>query len=75
LFNGDVIMTFQDIWNQLCRKQPSLEKPETTVEFKSDNLKALLRQVYEQGQKSIPTNSDGTRKDPMDIFGGMFGGR
>lgn len=68
-------MTFQDIWDQLCRKQPSLAQPETTVEFKSGTLKALLRQVYEQGQKSVPTNIDGPRKDTMDIFGGIFGGR
>ena len=45
-------MTLEDIWNQLCRKQPRLLKENATVEFKSQNLKALLSQVYEQAQKA-----------------------
>lgn len=63
-------MTFQEIWQQLCRKSPSLEKPGATVEFKSENLKALLRQVYDQGQKSAPASSDGR----FDMFNSIFGG-
>jgi len=45
-------MTFEEIWNQLCRKQPKLLKEGTTVEFKSENLKTLLSQVYEQARKA-----------------------
>ena len=45
-------MTFQEIWQQLCRKRPLLSDPESTVEFKSVNLKSLLRQAYEQGEKA-----------------------
>ena len=45
-------MTLEDIWNQLCRKQPKLAKDDTTIEFTSQNLKALLSQVYEQAQKA-----------------------
>lgn len=66
-------MSFQDIWAQLCRKEPSLLKPETVVEFKSDNLKALLLQVYEQGQRSIQKNIDATRKSSGKFFGDIFG--
>lgn len=45
-------MTFQEIWQQLCRKRPLLADPDSTVEFKSANLKSLLRQAYEQGEKA-----------------------
>lgn len=45
-------MTFQEIWQQLCRKRPLLSDPDSTVEFKSVNLKSLLRQAYEQGEKA-----------------------
>lgn len=67
-------MTFDAIWEQLCRKNPSLSKGDSTVEFKSDNLKILLRQVYDQGVKSVP------KADPaknsfdsiFDDFGDVF---
>lgn len=65
-------MTFHDIWNQLLKKSSSLADPQSKVEFTSENLKALLRQVYEQGEKagreSAPT-SDGV-SDLLGIFGG-----
>lgn len=57
-------MTFHDIWNQLLKKSSSLADPQSKVEFTSENLKALLRQVYE----SAPT-SDGV-SDLLGIFGG-----
>lgn len=44
-------MTFQSIWEQLTRKDPRLTDPETKVEFTAENLRRLLRQVYEQGEK------------------------
>jgi len=45
-------MTFQEIWQQLCRKRPLLADDDSIVEFKSINLKSLLRQAYEQGEKA-----------------------
>lgn len=67
-------MTFQAIWDQLCRKSSALEKPDSVVEFKADNLKALLRQVYEQGQQSVPRQSKDT-DEMKSMFDSMFGGR
>lgn len=66
-------MEFDDIWVQLCRKQPALANPETTVEFKSDNFKTLLRQVCEQGRKSAPADNYATTDDPIDRLARMFG--
>lgn len=68
-------MTFDAIWQQLCKKKPSLCKDDNTVEFKSANLKTLLRQVYDQGAKSVPKsepigNSNGQVFD--DLFGSFF---
>lgn len=45
-------MTFDDIWNQLLAKKPALRDDAAQVTFTADNFKRLLRQVYEQGQKS-----------------------
>lgn len=47
-------MTFDSIWLQLCEKNNLLIVEESVVEFRSKNLKALLLQVYQQGQKNIP---------------------
>ncbi len=62
-------MTFEDIWNQLCRKQPKLAKEGTTVEFKSENLKALLSQVYSQAQKAAVKAEE--PKPKSNIFSGF----
>jgi hypothetical protein len=43
-------MEFEEIWNQLVRKSNALTNPAAKVEFTADNLKRLLRQVYEQGE-------------------------
>lgn len=43
-------MTFTEIWNQLTRKRPSLLNKEETITLTPENFKALLHQVYEQGQ-------------------------
>lgn len=61
-------MRFQEIWDQLCRKKPELSKTDATVEFRSSNLQALLRQVYEQGQKH-PERDSGSMFD--NIFSGL----
>ena len=66
-------MKFDDIWNQLCRKQPKLGNADSVVEFKSGNLKALLRQVYEQGQKSANDANQRQASGPFDPFKSMFG--
>lgn len=67
-------MTFDAIWEQLRRKNPALSKGDSTVEFRSDNLKTLLRQVYEQGVKSAPkTDSNKNTFDSvLDDFGDIF---
>ena len=63
-------MTLEDIWNQLCRKQPRLLKENATVEFKSQNLKALLSQVYEQAQKAaVKAEEPKTKSNPFNWFG------
>ena len=64
-------MTFDDIWNQLVRKQPKLKSSEAVVEVKAAKLKSLLRQVYAQGQKSVPARKSGLLDKYSDIFGGL----
>jgi hypothetical protein len=51
-------LSLEQIWQQLCKKDSRLAQPETVVDFKSENLKKLLAQVYEQGQKSTKSNFD-----------------
>jgi hypothetical protein len=58
-------MTFDEIWDQLKKKQPLLGKDDSTVEFRPRNLKLLLRQIYDQGKAS------GTKTDPLGL-GGLF---
>lgn len=65
-------MTFKEIWSQLVKKRPELAKAETVVEFKSENLEMLLKQVYEQGQKSV---KPADKPSGFDSFSSMFGGR
>lgn len=45
-------MTFKELWAQLCRKQPKLEKGTATIEITATNLKLLLEQAYDQGALS-----------------------
>lgn len=63
-------MTFDSIWQQLCRKNPKLENEEAGVVFKSVHLKALLRQVYEQGERNKP-EPDQPKNPFPDIFSGL----
>ena len=58
-------MAFEEVWNQLLRKSPKLEKSEATVTITSDNLKQLLRQTYGQGVKSQNSST-------FDPFKGLF---
>lgn len=72
-------MTFDQVWGQLTRKQPKLKRSESVVEFTAGNLRRLLRQVYEQGAKSVETKSEvvnppGDPRSVGDLFGGIFGG-
>ena len=63
-------MTLEYIWNQLCRKQPKLLNKNATVEFTSQNLKALLAQVYEQGQKAaVKAEEPKPKSNPFSGFG------
>jgi len=45
-------LTFNQIWEQLKQKKPNIEDSGIVLEFSSENLKVLLRQVYEQGKES-----------------------
>ena len=64
-----VLVKFEDIWEQLRRKRPTLDDPGSVVEISSGSMKKLLRQVYDQGRKSAPKNGD------TSIFGDFFGER
>lgn len=65
-------MTFDQIWNQLLKKSSDLADPQAKVEFSSENLKALLRQVYEQAEK---TGAEKSKQDSSpNMFDRMFGG-
>ena len=58
-------MTFDEIWEQLKRKDDKLADESATVSMSAGNLRKLLRQTYEQGQKSVPQKHHGDS--------GMFG--
>ena len=69
-------MTFDEIWQQLTRKKPELDQDLSVVEFTAGNFRRLLRQVYEQGEASVPRETtilDAGNPFP-DIFGGKHGG-
>lgn len=76
-------MTFQDIWNQLVRKNPAIAENGKTVEFQSENLKRLLRQVYEQGERKGKSDAEAIhtaaanapQSNPFNPFDGIFDGR
>ena len=66
-------MTFDTIWLRLCEKSHLLVDGESIVEFRSKNLKILLKQVFEQGQKSIP-KSDPLPTTSNDWLNDLFSG-
>lgn len=68
-------MKFEDIWLQLVRKEPALADPTSKLEFTSDNLRKLLRQVYEQGHKMGEEEAKASPADPPDLYSQLFGGR
>ena len=57
-------MTFEKIWEQLCRKEPRLKIAGTKIEFTSKGLEQLLKQVYDHGVKN--------KSDVDDFLGGLF---
>lgn len=64
-------MTFQQIWSQLVKKDPDLAKPDAKVEFTSENLERLLRQVYDQGMKTGKAVAPPAKTSSWDtLFGG-----
>ena len=63
-------MTFNDIWSQLCAKRPKLNDPDAAVEIKVSQFKALLRQVYEQGEAANKPSSPDVLNPFKDLFGG-----
>ena len=60
-------MTLDQIWKQLVKKKPKLQDPNATVEITSDNLRLLLKQVYEQGERRA-TNTNNFMED---VFNSM----
>lgn len=66
-------MRFTEIWAQLVRKSPKLAKDDATVEFKAANLRALLRQVYEQGEKAGRGSAQPATPSFKDDMFNMFG--
>jgi len=65
-------MTFDQIWEQLVQKQPKLAEDASKVEFTAGHLRRLLRQVYEQGQASVPRESASSH-DAFNIFTDLLG--
>ncbi|MAT51425.1 MAG: hypothetical protein CMK32_09615 [Porticoccaceae bacterium] len=70
-------MQFSDIWNRLCQKQERLNDGDAEVTFKSENLKKLLRQVYDQGEsagrKAGEAKAASNSQQYSDFFSSMFG--
>lgn len=66
-------MTSDEIWEQLKRKQPKLERSDAVVEITAGNLRRLLRQAYEQGEASRPSSPGPPFFE--DFFGGDRGGK
>lgn len=75
-------MSFTDIWEQLKRKDETIDDQDSTVSMSAPAFKKLLRQVYDQGAaaKAAATpppqagKSGGAFSEFMDMFGGRFGG-
>lgn len=81
-------MRFQEIWDKLCEKDPRLLEGTTRVEFKAENLRKLLRQVYGQGEaegrdsgkaegieEQRKRQENGERGNPYSLFDDLFGRR
>ena len=65
-------MTFDDIWERLTSKRPKLDDDQAVVQITAYNLRRLLQQVYELGQKSAP-NYRSPADDPLNILRDLFG--
>ena len=71
-------MTFEQLWDALAAKKSALKDPEKKLEFVSKNLKALLKQVWDQSAKHEKETAERVRKmmpsGGEDLgLGGMFG--
>jgi hypothetical protein len=55
-------MTFDEIWRKLSDKDGRLSDGESRIEFKAMNLKALLRQVYEQAERETEKRIGSSQK-------------
>lgn len=64
-------MNADEIWKQLIAKRPQLREPGAKIEITAANLRALIRQVWDQGHQHGPTSTDAFGrlremfKDPM----------
>lgn len=66
-------MLFNDAWQQLVKKQPTLADDDAVIEIESKNLYNLLRQFYEQGQKHPVEQPKRTPPADMpDFLKGLF---
>lgn len=65
----DFGMKFSAVWDQLCRKHPGLSNDRSTIECTSANLRSLLRQVYDQGEKEGKEHAEKCGKSGL---GGLF---
>ncbi len=46
-------ITFDATWEALKRKRPDFGRSDVVIEFTPENLRRLLKQVYEQGVASV----------------------
>lgn len=65
-------MKFDQIWQQLLNKDSRLSDDNAVVEFKAGNLKRLLRQVHEQGAKTVEASKPAPSVDPFGGFADIF---
>lgn len=61
---------FDRLWDSLVKNEPGLSNPEYTAHIKSRNLKSVLKQFFEIGQREGKN-----RKPSDDLLDEIFGGR
>lgn len=69
-------MTFEEVWAQLLKKRPELGDSGSKVEITAENFRALLRQVWGQGERAgraAGVGRDGAGVGPFGSLGGIFG--
>ena len=66
-------MLFNEAWDKLVAKKRSLVDDDAVIEIKPSNLRSLLRQFYEQGQKHPVEQPKRTPPADMpDFLKGLF---